>query len=123
MFFQVFGNGHGEPSFFLEELKLYLTIIAQKGRFVKGFWGIWGNKEEKIGGEMEWSSNLGLAVGCSFSSEARYPPLWGGADREAVGEVFAKNIFYTNGFDLIHHPSDGPPSPKGKVGERGSKLT
>ena len=72
--------------------------------------------------------NLGLSVAYSFSSGARYPPLCATrkrvrADREAVGEVFAKNIFYTNGFDLIHHPSDGPPSPKGKVGERGSKLT
>ena len=27
------------------------------------------------------------------------------------------------GLYLIHHPSDGPPSPKGKVGERGNELT
>ena len=32
-------------------------------------------------------------------------------------------MLFANGFYLIHHPSDGPPSPEGKVGERENKLT
>ena len=43
------------------------------------------------------------------------PSPLGRGDRNAVGEVKTENVFCFNVFYLIHHPSDGPPSPKGKV--------